>query len=124
MGIRLLSRLGLATILLMPSIVAATPQTVPQAASAPRATSQWTISVNPVDSEHSRVTVNRGDSEIVCDAKSASISYTADGMVVDINGPGTMSVKGGKSTAFATVRVAFTNGKFSGLEVHGGASSR
>jgi hypothetical protein len=121
MSTRLLSRLFLAAIVVIPVLVVATPQTPVS----PRATSQW-ISVDPVDSEHSRVTVNRGvdGDEIVCDAKSATISFTTDGMVADMKGPGTMTMKGAKATAFSTLRLTFTNGRFSGLAVRGGPSSR
>jgi hypothetical protein len=122
MRTRLLSRLVLATVVVIPALVAARPQITPQTASALLATAQW-ISIEPVDSEHSRVTVNRGDDEIICDAKSATISYTAEGMVVDMKGPGTMTMKGGKPTSFSCVRVGFTNGKFTAFEFRSGPAS-
>jgi hypothetical protein len=87
------------------------------------ATSQW-VSIVPLDSEHSRVTVVRGGDagEIICDAKSATISYTAEGMVVEIKGPGTMTEQGRTPVPFDSVRVGFANGKYTALELRSGAS--
>jgi len=118
MSTRLLLRLILATVVLSPTLVAAAPQTAPQTpAAAPPAPSEW-ISIVPVDSEHARVTIRRsGDAtDVICEAKSATISYTADGMVVDLKGPGTMTMSSAGAIAFGSARVVFTNGKFSGFQ--------
>ena len=119
MSARLVSGLAVVAGLLIPSFATAGPQTAPLTRSASPSTSDW-FSVVPVDSERVRVTVKRGDfDDMVYEAKSAEITYTTAGTVVNIKGPAMLVNSAVKPITVSSVRFTFTGGKLSEHRIDG-----
>jgi hypothetical protein len=113
---RFAARIILASALLAPVVAGAAPGRLPQAPQVPAGQSELSLTVDPLDPQHARLAFKLQDDEtMVYDASSVNMTYTSDGLAVDMKGPGTLRWKD-KTTPVDRTRLTFKDGKLVKLE--------
>ena len=92
---------------------------LPEPVKAPGQRAAFTVSVS--DPVHARLVVQKPESEAATyDATAITMSYAAEGLVVEMKGPGTMTTRG-RVVPLDFVRLTFKDGRFVGMQAGRGA---
>jgi hypothetical protein len=110
---RRFARVILASALVVPVVAGAAPGRNPQTAQVAPSQTGLSFTVDPVDPQHTKLVVTAPDITLSLAASSVNLTYTATGLVVDMKGPGTLTMDGTTSPVsdLGTEQLTFTDGK-------------